>query len=128
MNDEKIIRLELIKEALQKNRAVCINDGVPVATSPTLAEWAAEEIVCVLLDMLKQEDREPFDADVELDKLYPPEQTNEEMLRGCTFEEMAGAIYEWYTLGYTRGKNGVKLNSITEVVEWLKEKHGEVIE
>ena len=50
-------------------------------------------------------------------------QTNEEMLRGCTFEEMAGAIYEWYTLGYTRGKNGVKLNSITEVVEWLKEKH-----
>lgn len=56
------------------------------------------------------------------------EQTNEEMLRGCTFEEMAGAIYEWYTLGYTRGKNGVKLNSITEVVEWLKEKHGEVIE
>lgn len=56
------------------------------------------------------------------------EQTNEEMLRGCTFEEMAGAIYEWYTLGYTMGKNGVKLNSITEVVEWLKEKHGEVIE
>lgn len=51
------------------------------------------------------------------------EQTNEEMLRGCTFKEMAGAIYEWYTLGYTRGKNGVKLNSITEVVEWLKEKH-----
>ena len=51
------------------------------------------------------------------------EQTNEEMLRGCTFEEMAGAIYEWYSLGYTRGKNGKKLNSITEVVEWLKEKH-----
>ena len=51
------------------------------------------------------------------------QQTNEEMLRGCTFEEMAGAIYEWYTLGYTRGKNGKKLNSITEVVEWLKEKH-----
>ena len=59
MNDEKIIRLELINEALQKNRAVCINDGVPVAKSPTLAEWAAEEIVCVLLDMLNQEDREP---------------------------------------------------------------------
>ena len=50
------------------------------------------------------------------------EQTNEERLRSATFEEMAGAIYEWYTLGYTRGKNGVKLNSITEVVEWLKEK------
>ena len=48
--------------------------------------------------------------------------TNEEWLRSATFEEMAGAIYEWYTRGYTRGKNGVKLNSITEVVEWLKEK------
>lgn len=56
------------------------------------------------------------------------QQTNEEWLRSATFEELAGAIYEWYTLGYTRGKNGVKLNSITEVVEWLKEKHGEVIE
>ena len=50
-------------------------------------------------------------------------QTNEEWLRSATFEELAGAIYEWYTLGYTRGKNGKKLNSITEVVEWLKEKH-----
>jgi hypothetical protein len=48
---------------------------------------------------------------------------NEEWLRSATFEEIAGAIYEWYTLGYTRGKNGKKLNSITEVVEWLKEKH-----
>ena len=51
------------------------------------------------------------------------EQTNEKRLRSATFDELAGAIYEWYTLGYTRGKNGVKLNSITEVVEWLKEKH-----
>ena len=66
---------------------------------------------------------EPFDADVELDKLYPTEPTNEEWLRSATFEELAGAIYEWYSLGYTRGKNGKKLNSITEVVEWLKEKH-----
>ena len=49
--------------------------------------------------------------------------TAEEWLRSATFEELAGAIYEWYTLGYTRGKNGKKLNSITEVVEWLKEKH-----
>ena len=50
-------------------------------------------------------------------------QTTEEWLRSATFEELAGAIYEWYTLGYTRGKNGVKLNSITEVVEWLKQPH-----
>ena len=51
------------------------------------------------------------------------EPTNKEYMRSCTTEQLAGAIYEWYTLGYTRGKNGVKLNSITEVVEWLKEKH-----
>ena len=57
----------------------------------------------------------------------PLEQTNEEWLRSATFEELAGAIYEWYTLGYTRGKNGKKLNSITEVVEWLKEKHDDNI-
>lgn len=48
---------------------------------------------------------------------------NEEWLRSATFEELAGAIYEWHSLGYTRGKNGKKLNSITEVVEWLKEIH-----
>lgn len=51
------------------------------------------------------------------------ELASEEWLRSATFEELAGAIYEWYSLGYTRGKNGKKLNSITEVVEWLKEKH-----
>ena len=78
------------------------------------------------LERLAQFEKEngiPLMADeAEVKKMFCP-QTNEEMLRGCTFEEMAGAIYEWYTIGYTRGKNGVKLNSITEVVEWLKEKH-----
>lgn len=47
--------------------------------------------------------------------------TNEEWLRSATFEEMAGAIYEWHTKGYARGKNGLPLNPITEVVEWLKQ-------
>ena len=55
----------------------------------------------------------------------PIKQTEQEWLQTCTTEELAGAIYEWYTLGYTRGKNGKKLNSITEVVAWLKEKHDE---
>ena len=50
-------------------------------------------------------------------------QTNEEWLRIATMEELAGAIYEWFTLGFTRGKNGKKLNSVTEVVEWLKQPH-----
>lgn len=49
--------------------------------------------------------------------------TNEEYIRIANREELAGAIYEWYTLGYTRGKNGKKLNSITEIVEWLKQPH-----
>lgn len=49
--------------------------------------------------------------------------TNEEYLRSCSFEELAGAIYEWHSLGYTRGKNGKKLNSVTEIVGWLKEIH-----
>lgn len=51
------------------------------------------------------------------------EQTNEEMLRGCTFEELAGAIYEWYSQGHIEGKVGKQLSSVTRVVEWLKEKH-----
>ena len=49
--------------------------------------------------------------------------TNEEWLRSATFEELAGAIYEWHTKGYARGKNGLPLNSITDIVEWLKEMH-----
>ena len=50
-------------------------------------------------------------------------QTNEEWLRSATFEEMAGAIYEWHTKGYARGRLEVDLNPITEVVEWLKQPH-----
>lgn len=50
--------------------------------------------------------------------------TNEERLRQCTFEELAGEIYEWYSAGYTTGRVGLPLNSITVIVEWLKEKHG----
>ena len=49
--------------------------------------------------------------------------TNEEWLRSATFEELAGAIYEWHSAGYTSGRVGLGLNPITEIVEWLKEKH-----
>ena len=51
----------------------------------------------------------------------PLEQTNEEWLRSAPFEELAGKIYAWHTKGYARGKNGLPLNPITEVVEWLKQ-------
>lgn len=50
-------------------------------------------------------------------------QTNEEWLRSATFEEMAGAIYEWHSAGYTSGRVGLGLNPVTEVVEWLKQPH-----
>lgn len=51
----------------------------------------------------------------------PHKQTNEEWLRSAPFEELAGKIYAWHTKGYARGKNGLPLNPITEVVEWLKQ-------
>ena len=51
------------------------------------------------------------------------ELTSEEWLRSATFEEMAGAIYEWYSQGHIEGKVGKQLSSVTRVVEWLKEKH-----
>lgn len=50
-------------------------------------------------------------------------QDNDEWLRSATTEELAGAIYEWYSLGYTRHRLGKDLNPITEVVEWLKQPH-----
>ena len=58
-----------------------------------------------------------------LPKDRPIVQTNEEWLRSATFEELAGAIYEWHSAGYTSGRVGLGLNPITEIVEWLKEKH-----
>lgn len=56
---------------------------------------------------------------------YKPKKpmTNEEWMRSATFEELAGAIYEWHTKGYARGRLEAELNPITEVVEWLKEIH-----
>ena len=55
----------------------------------------------------------------------PKPLTNEEYIRSCSFDELAGAIYEWYSAGYTTGRVGLPLNSITGIVEWLKEKHHE---
>lgn len=49
--------------------------------------------------------------------------TNEEYLRSCTVEELAGALYEQYSYGHIQGKLGKPLNSITEIVKWLNEKH-----
>ena len=61
--------------------------------------------------------------DVGCDRYKKDTTTNEEWLRSATFEEMAGAIYEWHSAGYTKGRIGLPLNPITEIVAWLKEIH-----
>lgn len=47
--------------------------------------------------------------------------SNIEWMREASLEELAGAIYEWHSAGYTKGRVGLGLNPITEVVEWLKQ-------
>ena len=53
--EEIKIRLEQIKEELQNNRKPYCHDGVMVGKTVTVAEWAIEETVCALLDMLESE-------------------------------------------------------------------------
>lgn len=81
------------------------------------------------LERLAQFEKEngiPLMADeADVKKMFCP-QTTEEWLRSATFEELAGAIYEWHTKGYARGRLEVDLNPITEVVEWLKQPHTQV--
>ena len=60
---------------------------------------------------------------MEWDKERKANMTNEEYIRSCSSDELAGEIYEWYSAGYTTGRVGLPLNPITGIVEWLKEKH-----
>lgn len=57
---------------------------------------------------------EPFDTDVELDKLYPTEQTNEEWFCGLDTEDKAREISDMTAQGYWEEEL---------VYKWLKEKH-----
>ena len=84
-------------ETIRDDVAEMLADGVPL------------EDITGKLEKLKNEYQKPM--------------TNEEYIRSCTFEELAGAIYEWHSAGYTTGRVGLPLNSITGIVEWLKEKH-----
>lgn len=62
---------------------------------------------------------EPFDTDVELDKLYPTKQTNEEWLRNLSFNELARVLYCMII-------NGERIRpDLAYIKQWLKEKHGE---
>lgn len=51
--------------------------------------------------------------------------SNIEWMREASLEELAGTIYEWHSAGYTKGRLGLGLNPITDIVEWLKQPHKE---
>lgn len=70
---------------------------------------------------------EPFDLDVELDKLYPTEQTNEEWLKSLDTEGLVDYLYEVH-----KGGNSVErqrwIENHKERVKmqfraWLKQPH-----
>ena len=77
---------------------------------------------------------EPFDADVELDKLYPTEQTNEEWLRTATTEQLAEWIADKindtvYSMSIDAWAGDVDRGEYwqrkSEWAEWLKQPHTE---
>ena len=49
------IRLEHIKEEMQNNRKPYCHNGQMIGKTITLTEWAIEETVCALLDMLESD-------------------------------------------------------------------------
>ena len=52
------IRLECVKEELQKNRMPYEYKGQMVGKIVTLSEWAIEETVCALLDMMESDNEQ----------------------------------------------------------------------
>lgn len=82
---------------------------------------------------------EPFDADVELDKLYPTEQTNEEWLRQATTEQLAKFLHDvqfscntctltsfrLYKSKTIKCPLQVSCAKENGVMEWLKQPHKE---
>ena len=71
---------------------------------------------------------EPFDADVELDKLYPTEQTNEEWFATLSTKEKAkwldGLIAYCFGIGHITETEQKKYQHIVADVEmWLKQPH-----
>jgi RecJ-like exonuclease len=79
---------------------------------------------------------EPFDADIELDKLYPTEQTNDEWRKICSAEEFAEFLFG---IAYMCSYCGDEAHSTKEKIqkchfgkcvcqrqdweEWLKQPH-----
>lgn len=68
------------------------------------------------------------DVDVELDELYPTEQTNEDWLKSMTTEELAGWIYRamFYKSCQKDVEDGAYMQMMTKkdyIENWLKEIH-----
>ena len=73
---------------------------------------------------------EPFDADVELDKLYPTEQTNEEWMKSLDTEDFAEAIFAFMD-SVSQELTGEKITNKEDVkrevvIKWLKETYDEM--
>lgn len=86
----------------------------------------------MIIDTVYNEDgefvrEEPFDADVELDKLYPTELTNEEHLKSLDTEQFAEWIAKCIkdTINLTNGNRKYTDNIVSTKwwVEWLKQPH-----
>ena len=68
---------------------------------------------------------EPFDADIELDKLYPTELTNEEHLKSLDTEQLAEWIAHQTMIALLENQNNHSLRMTYPAywVEWLKQPH-----
>ena len=67
---------------------------------------------------------EPFDADVELDKLYPTEQTNEEWFDTLSTEEKAKFLEMiCYSAWGDKNSRFKDMADYTDWMEWLKQPH-----
>lgn len=89
----------------------------------------------MIIDTVYNEDgefvrEEPFDADVELDKLYPTELTNEEHLKSLDTEQLADFIADvcYELLDDVWSNDGDTSCDYRETeknywVEWLKQPH-----
>ncbi len=66
---------------------------------------------------------EPFDTDIELDKLYPTIQTNEEWIKSMNTEQLAKRLHNNDVYAFFVCKHGGKVPSVESYVEWLKQPH-----
>ena len=66
---------------------------------------------------------EPFDADVELDKLYPTEQTNEEWFIHLPTKEKAKWLYDHYVNARAEEFYGRPEKTLCDYQKWLVDVH-----